>query len=283
MPWPISAMPRCASAAAVYDGDTPDRALDGDRAQGELEPRDRHRLCAHEGSNQRGETVLSYRALGHGAQARQGRAGAGGGRARACRERCRSILPRYCPPAIDLAGYDTALAGSAHLWDDYEPGERIDHVDGMTIEESCHMTRDAALPEHRQGPFQPACGEGRALRPAHRLWRPCHQPGPRPQLQRPGQCLPHRRASMAAATSIPASPGTRSMPGARCKAKAELPGRGDAARCACGPSPPRTGPAPIFPPRGPRSCSTSTTPRSCPGALTRLDVGACEPDLAKSG
>ena len=30
--------------------------------------------------------------------------------------------------------------GSAHLWDDYEPGERIDHLDGMTIEESCHMT-----------------------------------------------------------------------------------------------------------------------------------------------
>ncbi len=36
-------------------------------------------------------------------------------------------------------GYDTALAGSEHLWDDYEVGERIDHVDGMTIEESDHM------------------------------------------------------------------------------------------------------------------------------------------------
>ncbi|NYE02514.1 2-methylfumaryl-CoA hydratase [Kineosphaera limosa] len=32
-----------------------------------------------------------------------------------------------------------ALAGSTHLWDDYEVGERIDHVDGMTIEESDHM------------------------------------------------------------------------------------------------------------------------------------------------
>lgn len=31
------------------------------------------------------------------------------------------------------------LAGSAHLWNDYEVGERIDHVDGMTIEESDHM------------------------------------------------------------------------------------------------------------------------------------------------
>ena len=35
--------------------------------------------------------------------------------------------------------YDTELAGSPYLWDDYEVGERIDHVDGMTIEESDHM------------------------------------------------------------------------------------------------------------------------------------------------
>lgn len=38
-----------------------------------------------------------------------------------------------------IEGYDTALAGSPFLWDDYEVGERIDHVDGMTIEEAEHM------------------------------------------------------------------------------------------------------------------------------------------------
>jgi 2-methylfumaryl-CoA hydratase len=43
------------------------------------------------------------------------------------------------PQAIDLAGYDTTLAGSAALWDDYEPGEKIDHIDGVTIEEAEHM------------------------------------------------------------------------------------------------------------------------------------------------
>ena len=43
------------------------------------------------------------------------------------------------PPGLQLRGYDTALAGSPHLWDDYEIGEKIDHVDGMTIEESEHM------------------------------------------------------------------------------------------------------------------------------------------------
>jgi 2-methylfumaryl-CoA hydratase len=43
------------------------------------------------------------------------------------------------PSRLDLGAYDAALAGSPHLWDDYEAGERIDHVDGMTIEESEHM------------------------------------------------------------------------------------------------------------------------------------------------
>ena len=35
--------------------------------------------------------------------------------------------------------YDTVLSGSPHLWEDYQVGERIDHVDGMTIEEAEHM------------------------------------------------------------------------------------------------------------------------------------------------
>jgi 2-methylfumaryl-CoA hydratase len=35
--------------------------------------------------------------------------------------------------------YDTTLSGSRFLWEDYEIGEKIDHVDAMTIEESEHM------------------------------------------------------------------------------------------------------------------------------------------------
>jgi 2-methylfumaryl-CoA hydratase len=35
--------------------------------------------------------------------------------------------------------YNTTLGGSPYLWEDYEVGERIDHVDGMTIEEAEHM------------------------------------------------------------------------------------------------------------------------------------------------
>ncbi|GMA38881.1 hypothetical protein [Mobilicoccus caccae] len=43
---------------------------------------------------------------------------------------------------VEISGYDEVmktLAGSEHLWGDYEVGEKIDHVDGMTIEESDHM------------------------------------------------------------------------------------------------------------------------------------------------
>jgi 2-methylfumaryl-CoA hydratase len=45
----------------------------------------------------------------------------------------------FVPPGLRFDAYDPTLAGSPHLWDDYEVGERIDHVDGMTIEEADHM------------------------------------------------------------------------------------------------------------------------------------------------
>jgi 2-methylfumaryl-CoA hydratase len=43
------------------------------------------------------------------------------------------------PPALDFGGYDSALAGSSHLYEDYQVGEKIDHVDGMTVEEAEHQ------------------------------------------------------------------------------------------------------------------------------------------------
>jgi 2-methylfumaryl-CoA hydratase len=43
-----------------------------------------------------------------------------------------------CPP-VRGAAYDLALAGGAQKFDDYAPGERIDHVDGMTVEEAEHQ------------------------------------------------------------------------------------------------------------------------------------------------
>jgi 2-methylfumaryl-CoA hydratase len=43
------------------------------------------------------------------------------------------------PEGLSMKGYDDAAAGSPHRWDDYAPGERIDHVSGYTLPESDHM------------------------------------------------------------------------------------------------------------------------------------------------
>jgi 2-methylfumaryl-CoA hydratase len=45
----------------------------------------------------------------------------------------------HVPFHIEPGAYDAALAGSPFAWEDYAVGERIDHVDGMTIEEAEHM------------------------------------------------------------------------------------------------------------------------------------------------
>ncbi|MEL6979754.1 MAG: MaoC family dehydratase [Pseudomonadota bacterium] len=43
------------------------------------------------------------------------------------------------PEGLHFEGYDAALAGQAARWGDYAVGERIDHVDGVTLEEAEHM------------------------------------------------------------------------------------------------------------------------------------------------
>jgi 2-methylfumaryl-CoA hydratase len=42
-------------------------------------------------------------------------------------------------PEIAVARYDFGLAGAPHRWGDYAPGEKIDHVDAMTLEEAEHQ------------------------------------------------------------------------------------------------------------------------------------------------
>ena len=48
------------------------------------------------------------------------------------------LLGEACPK-INIASYDVTLAGSPHRFGDYEVGERIDHVDGVTVEEAEHQ------------------------------------------------------------------------------------------------------------------------------------------------
>ena len=89
------------------------------------------------GTNQRGETVLSYVRW---VMVRKRDA------ANAAPE---PVVPDLAPAvaATDLvvpdgltfAAYDRTLAGSPHVWDDYAIGETIDHVDGVTLEEAEHM------------------------------------------------------------------------------------------------------------------------------------------------
>lgn len=55
-------------------------------------------------------------------------------------------LPDFVDPAhfvlpggTDFSKFDPHLSGSAHVWGDYCVGEKIDHVDGVTVEEAEHM------------------------------------------------------------------------------------------------------------------------------------------------
>ncbi|HEX8168558.1 MAG TPA: MaoC family dehydratase [Beijerinckiaceae bacterium] len=48
-----------------------------------------------------------------------------------------AALGSACPPIA--AAYDRELAGSPHRFGDYAAGERIDHLDGMTVEEAEHQ------------------------------------------------------------------------------------------------------------------------------------------------
>ncbi|WP_299739788.1 MaoC family dehydratase [uncultured Roseobacter sp.] len=43
------------------------------------------------------------------------------------------------PKGLDFSNYDFTLAGEPHRWADYQIGEQIDHVDGVTVEEAEHM------------------------------------------------------------------------------------------------------------------------------------------------
>lgn len=90
-----------------------------------------------EGAHQRGETVLSYMRWVMVRKRNENTPAPG------------TAVPRLAPfiPASDLrvprgltfADFDSRLSGTSHLWADYQPGERIDHVDGVTVEEAEHQ------------------------------------------------------------------------------------------------------------------------------------------------
>ena len=73
------------------------------------------------------------------------------------------------PAGLEFSGYDAGLAGSPHLWEDYEAGERIDHVDGAMLEEAEHMMATRLWQNTARVHFDPAArgGEPRLIYGGH--------------------------------------------------------------------------------------------------------------------
>ena len=90
------------------------------------------------GSNQRGEEVLSYVRWVM-VRKRDEQKPAPDAHVPELKKRVEpSELGAACP-TIDGKAWDDGLAGSAFRFGDYQVGEKIDHVDGMTVEEAEHQ------------------------------------------------------------------------------------------------------------------------------------------------
>lgn len=90
------------------------------------------------GRNQRGEVVIQYVRWVM-VRKRDKSASAADAVVPKLAERVDSSLLATAIPILEAQSYDMALAGSRHRWGDYAPGEKIDHVDGMTVEEAEHQ------------------------------------------------------------------------------------------------------------------------------------------------
>lgn len=89
------------------------------------------------GLNQRGEAVLEYVRW---VMVRKNRLDAPAPEA-VVPDLAPAVAPEalVIPEGLDFSRYDFTLAGEGHRWGDYAVGEKIDHVDGVTIEEAEHM------------------------------------------------------------------------------------------------------------------------------------------------
>lgn len=89
------------------------------------------------GENQHGETVLSYvRWVMVRKRSEDAEVGEQATPKLAAAVAASDLL---LPEGLDFSRYDFALAGAPHAFEDYEIGEKIDHVDGMAVEEAEHQ------------------------------------------------------------------------------------------------------------------------------------------------
>ena len=88
------------------------------------------------GANQRGEAVLSY--VRWVMVRKRSEAAEVAGQATPELAKAVAASDLVLPEGLDFSGYDWTLAGAPHAFEDYAVGEKIDHVDGMAIEEAEH-------------------------------------------------------------------------------------------------------------------------------------------------
>ena len=108
------------------------------------------------------------------------------------------------PAGLDFTSYDFAAAGEPHRFGDYAVGEKIDHVDGVTLTDPEHMLATRLWQNTAKVHFNTeARPDGNRLD----LRRPRDLDGARPVLQRPRQRPADRRRSTAAPHVAPAFAG----------------------------------------------------------------------------
>ena len=177
-----------------------------------------------------------------------------------------SALGSACP-AIDIKAYDTALAGSQARWGDYAIGEKIDHVDGITVEEAEHqlatrLYQNTArvhfnLFTEAQGRFgRRLIYGGHVISLARALvvqWT-CERVPHRGDQRRPPRGPIVRRVDRVRLV-------------ARCWTRRRCPSATTSVRCGCARSPPRINPAP-----GSR-CAPAT--RMIPRSFSISIIGCC--------
>ena len=90
------------------------------------------------GSNQRGEAVLSFVRWVM-VRKRGEKAAAPAPHVPQLPKRVEPLALGSACPRIDPSAWDDGLSGSPHRFGDYAMGEKIDHADGMTVEEAEHQ------------------------------------------------------------------------------------------------------------------------------------------------
>ena len=188
------------------------------------------------------------------------------GRSRAAAaDRGRAAAARRAPARRSTCkAYDFALAGSPHRFGDYAVGEKIDHVDGITVEEAEHQIATRLYQNTARIHFdQFSAAQGRFGTPAD-LRRPCHLARARDLVQRPRQRLPHRRHQRRTPrrAAVCGRHGVRMVGGAGGERTARA--QTTSARCGCAPWRRKIGPARISHTRTARN----TTPPFCSISIT---------------